>query len=276
MAAPILDRDASFAKGTYHSFTLSSSGRFSGHHHPQGEAYRVSDSDEIDSNRKYIEIKEHNALGKFRGWYCAARESSFDDIPIGEDYDCTFILVIGVSPNNDRRPSNTSMQIHYYEWKGNISPYNSLTHAVEDNKKSQREFAKKMFKPTLLSADSGKLYLKHLSQISGPTFDDQPPFIIATINVKVFDEESGEYVQGGEGTYHEAGLCGDRISNKGGAYLINSEQEKEKNMIRAPSKETNLSKIHSKTICQDDVATASSTSKLTQFGRNSTDASNIK
>jgi len=270
MAAPIVDRDASFAKGSYHSFCMSSEGRFTGYHHPEGEAFRVSDSDIIDTNRLYLEVREHNAPGSCRGFYCALRESSFDDVPIGEEYECTFVLVVGVSPNNDRRP----MQIHYYEWKGDISPYNNLTHAVEDNKKKHREFAKKMFKPKLISVNYNTVYVKHLAQVSGPTFYDQRPFIIATIVVKLVDENGGEYEE--ERTYHETPTFGDFVSDRGGAYLINREQEKEKNMIRAPSTPVNLNQIHSRTECNDDVAQASATSHITQFGHNSLDASKTR
>ena len=269
MAAPIVDTNAYFAKGTYHAFKLDSNGQFSGHHHPPGVALRVNeDTDVIDSNRLYLEVREHNAPGNCRGWYCAARDTSFDDVPIGEDYDCTFVLVMGVSPDKD----TSKMQIHYYEWKGDISPYDSLTHAVENNYHLQ--FAKKMFQPTLISADYDAVHIKHLAQVSGPTFDDQPPFIIANYTLKVLDEESGEYYED-ERKYHETGVCGDFVSNRGGGYVI-SKQEREKKMIRAPATTKNLGNLQSKTNCQDDVAFASGTHHITQFGHNSQDASNTR
>ena len=266
MAAPIVDCDAHFAKGSYHSFIMNSTGSFLGHHHPGGVAFRVNNSDDIDINRQYLEVREHNARGCFRGFYCAARTCSFANIPIGKDYDCMLVLVMGVSPAKDR-PS--IMQIHYYKWKGDISPYNSLSQAVEDN--THLQFAKNMFKPELLSADLGTLYIKHLAQVSGPTFKNQPPFIFAPLKLKVFDVDSGNHIEE-ERLYHEAGLCGDYVSNKGG-YLIDQQQEKEKNMIRAPSIVDNIDGIHSLTKCKDEVSTASSTLKIAQFGLNSSGAS---
>ena len=270
MAAPILDSDAYFAKGTYHSFKLNSKGQFSGHHHPPGEALRVNDnSGVIDINRVYLEVREHNAPGNCRGFYCAARDTSFDDVPVGEDYDCTFVLVMGVSPDKD----TSKMQIHYYKWKGDMSPYNSLTQAVEDN--NHLRFAQKMFQPTLISVDYDAIHIKHLTQVSGPTFKDQPPFITANFTLKVLDEESGEYFED-DRKYHETGVCGDFVSNKGGCYVINKQQEKEKNMIRAPARTKNLVNIHSKTDCKDDVADAAGTHHITQFGHNSRAASNTR
>lgn len=271
MAAPIVDRDASFAKGSYHTFNMSSEGRFTGYHHPEGEALRVSDSDITATNRLYLEVREHNAPGCCRGFYCALRESSFDDVPIGEEYDCTFVIVMGVSPDEH----TSIMQIHYYEWKGDISPYNSLTHAVDNNKKTHRKFAKKMFKPKLISVNYNTVYVKHLAQVCGPTFDDQPPFIIATINVKILDDESGEYIEE-ERRYHETGECGNCVSNSGGTWLIDNEQERDKNMIRAPAETKNIDKIHSKTECTDGVASASSTHNIIQFGQNRQNESNTR
>ena len=260
MAAPIVDTDAPFAKGSYHSYHMSSDGRrFTGYHHPEGVALRASSSDVIDTNRLYLEVREHNAPGSCRGFYCALRESSFDDVPIGEEYECTFVLVMGVSPN----AITSIMQIHYYEWKGDLAPYNNLSEAVKEN--THIKFAKKMFKPTLISANVGTVHIKHLAQVSGPTFDDQPLFI--TAKRQVLDEER---------TYHEAGKCGDFVSNNGGVYLIDREQELAKNMIRAPSTISNISGLQSLTECNDDVSSASNTSNITQFGLNSPNASNIR
>ena len=106
-----------------------------------------------------------------------------------------------------------------------------------------------MFQPTLISVDYDAIHIKHLTQVSGPTFKDQPPFITANFTLKVLDEESGEYFED-DRKYHETGVCGDFVSNKGGCYVINKQQEKEKNMIRAPARTKNLVNIHSKTDCK--------------------------
>ena len=57
---------------------------------------------------------------------------------------------------------------------------------------------------------------------------------------------------------------------------FDNEQERDKNMIRAPAETKNIDKIHSKTECTDGVALASSTHNIIQFGQNRQNESNTR
>ena len=164
MACPILDKNAPWAHGISHTFTLDSHGIFTGHVHPPGEALRHDPSSNVvDNNQMFIRCTNRNMRGRCRGLLCASSNMPFDKYTVGSTFHPQLILVMGISANLDE-----TITYHYYKWKG-IGSYDSVADAMATLKKPI-QYIRETFERTLYKSNHGDIHLAYLNQVSGVTF----------------------------------------------------------------------------------------------------------
>ena len=164
MSCPILDKNAPWAHGISHSFTLDSDGNFTGYVHPPGEALRHDPSSNVvDNNQMFIRCTNRNMRGRCRGLLCASSNMPFDKYTVGTTFYPQLILVMGISVNLDG-----TITYHYYKWKG-IGSYKSVADAMATLKKPI-PYIRETFERTLYKSNHGDIHLAYLNQVSGVTF----------------------------------------------------------------------------------------------------------
>ena len=273
MAAPILDANATFAHGSSFSFTMAECGTFTGHVHPPGEAYRFNPSPVIDSNLVFLESTNRYVRGKCQGFVCASSVDPFSKYHAGERFTCDLILLMGINISADK-----TITYYYYTWDGGaLGDYDgSVGHAIH-SLHTPVKFIKKMFGTKLHATQHGKLHIKYLYQISGPTFTclhHLPVFTDRKYRVKNCHDIEEKHYEVDKNTvneedntievtniFHEQGTAPDRWLPEGYLY---KDQEKVISFLTPVGSTRNID-IFNKLSCDDDVGKASGCRKIMNF-----------
>lgn len=278
MAAPILDKNATFAHGSSFSFTMAECGTFTGHVHPPGEAYRFNPSPVVDNKLVFLESTNRYVRGKCQGFVCASSVDPFSKYHAGEHFTCDLILLMGINISADK-----TITYYYYTWDGGaLGDYDgSVGHAIH-SLHTPVKFIKKMFGTKLHATQHGKLHIKYLYQISGPMFTSlhHPPVLtdrkyrvknchgIEHKHYKIDENTINEEDNTIEVTnfFHEQGMAPDRWLPEG---YLDKDQEKLISFLTPVGATRNID-IFNKLSCDDDVGKASGCRKIMNFANNPT------
>ena len=164
MSAPTVV-SAKWAKGKCDTYCLSSDGKsFSGFMHCAGRALSYSNFP-TDEEDKAIQFMSCRNRGFARWSPCSASSMKVSKVPPGQSFECTFVLLIGVSLNHQTE----DIEYNYIVWKGDLCGHLNIKSAMASCKKPL-DFVMKYFSQKIIITSTKSIHMRHLNQVSGPTF----------------------------------------------------------------------------------------------------------